>query len=173
MLVVVGPRAEANGISFYGVYPPTMALLACGYLMASTGLWLTSKEILRAHSLRVVAYGLRVVSIGLVVLFLSPYNQGAVLDAVHISTGVIGAVVQLIISIVLLRLYASFRLVIGFLIQLGGGIMAAIAMPNWGFGYLLQGEVIYQVGFGWCLIAWTYQVARHVTSNTSDADVPL
>jgi len=37
-----------------------------------------------------------------------------------------------------------------------GGAPAAASLPDWNFSYLLHGEVIYQPGFGWCLVEWTH-----------------
>ena len=37
-----------------------------------------------------------------------------------------------------------------------GGAMATASLADWSFSYLLQGEVIFQLGFGWCLIERTH-----------------
>jgi hypothetical protein len=43
-----------------------------------------------------------------------------------------------------------------FLVQLIGGLLAAASLPDWGFNHMLEGEVIFEVGFSWCLVMWMY-----------------
>jgi hypothetical protein len=83
----------------------------------------------------------------------------------HMTTGVTIALTQLAITVLLLAKRRTARSVLGFAVQLGGGILAAASLPDWHFTYLLQGETIYYVGFGWCLIEWTYALhaSPHVT----------
>src|ERR1700686_4887194 len=39
--------------------------------------------------------------------------------------------------------------------RVGRGVAAA-SLPDWHFVYLLQGEIVFQNGFAWCLIERTY-----------------
>jgi hypothetical protein len=34
--------------------------------------------------------------------------------------------------------------------------MAAASLPDWHFNYLGPGETIFEIGFSWCLVEWTY-----------------
>ena len=43
-----------------------------------------------------------------------------------------------------------------FFLQLAGGIVAAVSLPDWGFNHMLDGEMVFELGFAWCLILWTY-----------------
>jgi hypothetical protein len=74
----------------------------------------------------------------------------------------IGAILQLEIALQLVRESRSFRTVLGLAVPLAGGGIAAASLPDWHFEYLLQGEIIFQVGFSWCLIEWTYALAERM-----------
>lgn len=73
--------------------------------------------------------------------------------------GVLGALFQLEVALQLVREGRSFRTVIGLVVLLIGGLIAAASSPDWHFEYLLQSEIVFQVGFAWCLIEWTYALA--------------
>jgi hypothetical protein len=49
----------------------------------------------------------------------------------------------------------SFLVVLGVTIQLAGGIVGALSLPDWRFQYLLYGEMLFEFGFGLCLLQWT------------------
>ena len=102
-IVAGGDRASANGISFFGVYWPTLPIIALGYRSSSVGLWRTATYFQYLDQSKAVVFGLRYIAVGLV---------------------------------------------------------AFAALPDWKFGYLLQGETIFQIGFGLCLIELTFQVKR-------------
>src|ERR1700689_1557136 len=55
--------AENDGISFYGVYHETIALLIGGYAVAFVGLWLTSTHFKAAGVPTLKWVGLRAISI--------------------------------------------------------------------------------------------------------------
>ena len=75
--------------------------------------------------------------------------------------GVLGAVFELEVAFQLVRESRSARTVLGGLVVLLlGGVIAAASLPDWHFDYLLQGEIVFQVGFAWCLIEWTYALAE-------------
>jgi hypothetical protein len=161
-----GPTAENDGISFYGVYHETIPLLVGGYAVAFVGLWRTSSHFKVAGVPALTWVGLRVIAVLLFVLLVSPYNEGALLNWVHMIAGVLGALFEIEVALQLLRESRSFRTITGFVVLLIGGIIAAASLPDWEFTYLLQGEIIFQLGFGWCLIEWTYALAERQRSTT-------
>jgi hypothetical protein len=144
-------EAETNGISFYGVYHRTIAIIVLGYCAASYGLWRTSAYFARAGISHLTVRGMRVVSLGLIALLLTPYNKGTFFNWAHMSVGVVMALIELAIAIQLMVAYRSWQAVSAFIVQLSGGVWAAASLP-----YLLQGEFIFEVGFSWCLLEWTY-----------------
>ncbi len=159
-VVAGGARASANGISYYGVYLPTLPIITVGYLAASVGLWRTATYFTYLEQAQFVVFGLRYIALGLIGLLLVPYNINGYWSAGHTILGVTGAVMQVAMTIVLLRPLHSWRGWIAFVTQISGGLVAFAALPDWKFGYLLQGETIFQIGFGWCLLELTFQVKR-------------
>ena len=159
-MVAGGDRASTNGISYYGVYLPTLPIIALGYLSASVGLWRTATYFKYLDQAKVVVFGLRFIAIGLIGLLLTPYTVNGYFNFGHTLLGVTGALTQVTMAIVLLRPLHSWRGWLAFAVQIGGGLVAFAALPDWKFGYLLQGETIFQIGFGWCLIELTFQVKR-------------
>ena len=152
--------AENDGISFYGVYHQTIPLLIGGYAVAFVGLWVTSTHFKAAGVPALTWIGLRVIAVLLFVLLATPYNRGAFLNWTHMIAGILGAVCQLEVALQLVRESRSLRTVIGLVVLLVGGAIAAASLPDWHFEYLLQGEIVFQIGFAWCLIEWTYALAE-------------
>jgi hypothetical protein len=151
--------AENDGISFYGVHHETIALLIGGYTVAFFGLWHTSTHFRASGVPPLTWVGLRAIAILLFILLATPYNRGALLNWPHMIAGVLGALFQLEVALQLVREGRSFRTVIGLVVLLIGGVIAAASLPDWHFEYLLQGEIVFQVGFTCCLIEWTYALA--------------
>jgi hypothetical protein len=152
--------AENDGISFYGVHHQTVVLLVGGYAVAFVGLWLTSTHFRAAGVPNLTWIGLRVIAILLFVLLATPYNQGAFLNWTHMIAGILGAVIELEVALQLLRESRSARTVLGLAVLLFGGAISAASLPDWHFTYLLQGEIVFQIGFSWCLIEWTYALTE-------------
>jgi hypothetical protein len=160
-----GPMAENDGISFYGVYHETIPVLIGGYAAAFVGLWWTSTQFKVAGVPTLTWVGLRVIAVLLFVLLATPYNRGAFLNWTHMVAGVLGSLVQLEVALQLVRESRSLRTLAGLVILLVGGGIAAASLPDWHFTHLLQGEIIFQVGFAWCLIEWTYALADRVRAT--------
>jgi hypothetical protein len=151
--------AEIDGISFYGVYHETLPLLIGGYAAAFVGLWVTSTHFKMAGVPALTWVGLRAIAVLLFVLLATPYNRGALLNWTHMIAGIVGAILQLEVALQLVRESRSLRTVLGLAVLLVGGVLAAASLPDWHFEYLLQGEIVFQIGFAWCLIEWTYALA--------------
>lgn len=156
------PTAENDGISFYGVYHETVALLIGGYAAAFVGLWRTSSTFKRVGVPSFTWSGLRIIAILLFVLLVTPYNQGTFLNWTHMIAGVLGALLELEVALQLVRESRSLRTVLGLVVLLLGGAISAASLPDWHFTYLLQGEIVFQLGFAWCLIEWTYALGERM-----------
>ena len=162
MLLEHGSNAQTSGISFYGVNHRTVVSAVVGYVSAAVGLWRLSL-IFREGGLDPLLWmGLRVIAVMLILLLVTPYNGGMFLNLAHMSVGVAGALTQLAISIVLLRRYGSLAAILGFSVQLSGGILGAFSLPDWRFQFLLYAETIFELGFGWCLLQWTKVLSSDV-----------
>jgi len=72
------------------------------------------------------------------------------------AIGVSIALLQMSVALSLVARVPSPRSSGGLAVPLLGGAPAAASLPDWNFSYLLHGEVIYQLGFGWCLVEWTH-----------------
>ncbi|MHB1208443.1 MAG: hypothetical protein ACYC1I_01900 [Acidimicrobiales bacterium] len=155
LLIVHSEIVENDGISFFGVYHRTIEILAVGFFVAAYGLWRTSSYFRSVGAPALLVVGLRVVAISLFVLLITPFDKGTFLNWAHMITGVAMALVELAITILLLVKYRGTASIGAFSVALGGGLLAAVSLPDWSFAYLFQGEVIYEVGFAWCLLEWT------------------
>jgi len=159
--VVAGAdKASEQGISYYGIYPPTVPIISVGYVSASIGLWRTASYFRFLEQSNIVVFGLRYIALGLIGLLLVPYNINGYWHVAHTTLAISGAVMQVAMTIVLLRPLDSWRGWIAFAVQIGGGLVAFAALQDWNFGYLMQGETIFQIGFGWCLLELTFQVKK-------------
>lgn len=148
--------AEADGISFYGVYHVTIPLLVPAFLGSSYGLWRTSTYFASSDAPPLTVVGLRLLCVALIALLVTPFNKGTFLNWTHMTIGVIAALVELSICLLLLVQHRSPRSLAAFSLALVGGVLAAVSLPDWSFSYLLQGQTIFEIGVGWCLIEWTY-----------------
>ena len=117
-------KAETSGISFYGVYHRTLAIIILGFCAGSFGLWRASTYLARAGLAHLTVLGLRFLALGLILLLLTPYNKGTFFNWTHMSVGVVTALVQLAIATQLMVRYRSWQAVSAFYVQLFGGVWA-------------------------------------------------
>jgi len=155
LLIVHSKVVENDGISYFGVYHGTIEVLTLGFAVAAYGLWRTSAFMQSVDGPPWLVVGLRVIAISLFVLLITPFNKGTFLNWSHMITGVAMALVELAIALLLLFNYRSATSIAAFTVALGGGLIAAASLPNWGFAYLLQGEIVFEIGFSWCLFELT------------------
>ena len=151
--------AQNDGISFYGVYGPTIALVVVGYGTAAVGLWRVAAWFARHGGPALLFLGARVVAVGLLLLLITPYDEGAFLNWSHMTVGVAVALFQLASSAALVRRGATLRHGLVFSLQLAGGIVAAASLPDWHFPLLLVGETVYALGYALSLYEWVDVVA--------------
>jgi hypothetical protein len=154
---VAYPRdAEVYGISYYGVHAPTLPLVATGYGVGAVGMWRTAKYFAPLDVPPIFAPGLRVIAVALPMLLLTPFNHGSFFNWAHMMIGITIGVTQMSVSTYLLFRQRRSATTLAFFVQLAGGIVAALSLPDWGFNHMLEGELVFEVGFAWCLILWTY-----------------
>jgi len=156
VLIDHSATTESDGISFYVVYHLTIPLMVPGFCVGAYGMWRTSTHFAGADAPHLTVVGLRTISIGLLLLLVTPFNKGTFLNWTHMTIGVIVAIVELAICALLLVQRRAPASVVAFFVTLGGGILAAASLPDRHFEYLLQGEILFELGFSWCLIEWTY-----------------
>jgi hypothetical protein len=146
--------AQVDGVSFYGVYHRTIVLLGLAFLVGAWGLWRAAGHYASLGAPALAVYGVRVVALGLFVVIATPFNQGTFLNWTHMTAGVAMALVQGGITIALVRRSSRLASWSAFCVQLFGGLLAALSLPDWHFPYMLVGEVFYQVGFAVALLTW-------------------
>ena len=151
--------AQRDGISYYAVNARTIAFAFVGYLVAAGGLWRLSQIFRAVDEERIVWWGLRVVAVVLVVLLVTPFNQGTFLNWAHMSAGVTGALAQLALGWRLVVRTRDPRAWAAMCVMLLGGVLAALSLPDWDFSALLQGEIVLEIGFAWCVWEWTKVLA--------------
>lgn len=150
-----GFEARSAGISYFGVNHRTVFFAIVGYVIAAVGLWRTSRLFIEGGLDPLLALGLKLVAAMLLLLLVTPYTGGTFLNWAHMTFGVVGALVQLVISYALLRRSGSIAAITGTSIQLAGGIIGAFSLPDWKFQILLYGELMFELGFCLVLLQWT------------------
>jgi hypothetical protein len=155
VILVHNHDAQNAGISYYGVHHRTVVVAVVAYVAAAIGLWRTSTLFRIGRLDPLIWLGLRVIAVVLILLLLTPYTGGPFLNWTHMTVGIFGSLIQLAISITLWRRYGSLAAIFGLSIQLVGGILGALSLPDWRFEYLLYSQIIFEFGFCWCLIEWT------------------
>jgi len=160
VLLVHDHAAQNAGISYYGTHHNTVPYAIIGYVAAAIGVWRAS-ALFRAGGADVtIWFGLRFVAVMLVVLLVTPYNEGTFLNWTHMTIGGTGALVQLWISATFIRRLGTLSSVLGFTVQLLGGVLGALSLPDWRFQYLLNAEIVLELGFCWCLLEGTRLLTR-------------
>ncbi|HVB52165.1 MAG TPA: hypothetical protein VND89_10565 [Acidimicrobiales bacterium] len=150
-----GFNARSAGISFFGVNHRTIFFAILGYVIAAVGMWRTSNLFNEGGLGPYMSLGLKLVAVMLLLLLVTPYTGGTFLNWAHMSVGVLGALVQLSITYAVLRRTTSLWAVTGAAVQLVGGILGALSLPDWRFQFLLYGELMFELGFCVCLLQWT------------------
>lgn len=156
--------ARSAGISYYGAHHQFVLVAVVGYGVAAIGLWRVATLFKRGGVHPLVCLGMRTVAVMLILLLLTPYNEGAVLNWTHMSVGVCGALVQLAIAIALIKRVGTRAAIGGFAVQLFGGVVGAFSLPDWRFQVLLYSEMIFELGFGWGLLEWTKVLSEESTA---------
>ena len=153
-LIAYGASAESSGISYFGVHAPTLPLVVVAYAVAAVGLWRAAALLEGCDA--VVTSTMRVVAVGLPLELVTPYNHGAFFNWAHMVIGVVIGVAQMGASASVAWRYRQAALSLATLVQLAGGLAAAMSLPDWGFNHMLESEVLFAFGYAWCLVQWTY-----------------
>ncbi len=77
------------------------------------------------------------------------------------TAGVLGSLLELEVALQLLRQKRTPRTVLGLVVPL----FADASLPDWHITYLLQGEIIFQIGFSWSLVEWTYAPTERLRTS--------
>lgn len=156
--VLVDPtkQAEIYGISYYGVHAPTLPLVAIGYGVGALGMWRGAKYLAALDVATFVVVGLRLVAIALPLELFTPFNHGTFFNWTHMLVGIVIGVTQMTTGVLLVWRQPRTTTSVACVGQLIGGLIAAASLPDWGFNHMLEGELVFELGFSWCLVLWTY-----------------
>ncbi len=152
-------QAQRNGISFYGVDHETIGVIAAAYVVISWGMWGMAGAVGAAGAPAGLAQAVKAVALFPYVILVTPYTAGTLMNWTHMTAGVIMALIQMAIALGLLSRDRGAAPGLAFAVQLAGGILAALSLQNWHFGYLLQGEVTFQIGFAAVALQWLRALA--------------
>ncbi len=148
MTIDFNPNKNSYSISYYGAHLATFWVLAVGFFITSYFLLRASGGFEKTYYLQPLALTLKVVGVGLVLLLLTPYTFGTFFDWTHSIIGTVVFSFQTISTVIYWSwLGHNWRLGADLVILLIGGLLAALSMPNNMLHLMLEGEIIFQIGF--------------------------
>jgi hypothetical protein len=145
LVVNHSPAIWSNGISYLGTKAnsfPWIALGECGtaiFILLAASRWPARPELALAQKL------MRAVAVALVGIAATPYTINAVFNWVHMSFGVVSALVQFALLYELLRRKFLLRPTWP-LVALAGGVISALSLPDWDIHSMLIGEIVMEIG---------------------------
>ncbi len=139
---------QIYGVSEFGVHLTTVLSLGTGLFVASYSIWGVAEDLQRETQRSTLKRAFQGMSIFLVLIVLTPFSINTFFNWTHMIVGTLLFLDQLAISIYLVNVndYKN-KLVIYFVVEIMGGILAALSLPNHMLTYMFQGEVLFQVGF--------------------------
>ncbi|MDA8373196.1 MAG: hypothetical protein M0Z91_02895 [Actinomycetota bacterium] len=148
MGVSYSQAASTYGVSYYGVHLDTLWILALGFIATSYLLYRSAKSIDPASPPAGVSLSLKVLAVGLIALLLTPYTAGTFFNWTHMIIGASVFGLQMAVGAILAFKVLADRLGwLGLVIEFSGGVLAALSLPDHMLTCMLQGEIVFQVGF--------------------------
>lgn len=147
-IMIWNNNVNVYGISYFGVTTPTLPIVAIGFVAGSAILIMASRKLPSFAPYGLVRLTLRVVSVGIVLLLLTPYTVDTFFNWAHMSLGAIIFAIEMYTGAVLCfrhmhDLLSKWALALQFF----GGVLAMFSLPNNMLNFMLEGEVIFQLGF--------------------------
>lgn len=146
-LAILPAALGANaGVSYFGVHISSAIPYGLGLLSAGGFVWQAAGR-LRKHQrlLSGLLYCMGPLYAGIVA---TPYSAGPVFDWIHTSLGSVLFALELLVSGYLAFGHYRDKLNVSlWLIELAGGIISALYLAP-SHGYLLQGQLLFQLAFG-------------------------
>ena len=142
-----------NGISYYGTLLSTIVPYIIGILGSSFLLFIgviKHKKVFKDSLVIILLTALFPLSILLIVF---PYTFNNTFSNIHEAIGVLIFVSQLIVSLILAIDIKRINTYIFLILEVFGGIVSAYYLfPE--NGYLIEGQLIFQLGFGLLMISY-------------------
>lgn len=144
---------EHDGISYFSVRATTLPVIVLGYGSIIAGMLVAARRLPDDELGRRLALPMRCMPAAVVALLLTPFNKGTALNWTHMTLGVTLAISQAAVSVWLCTVLPALRVLAAAVVQALGGVIAALSMPDSSFNFLLQGELVFNLGFCACLVA--------------------
>ncbi len=152
--IIIRPKGLSinNGISYYGIHLNTLPL----YVLSLAGSTFIGFKIavnnIKSKKYQVIKYLLISLFPLTLALIIFPYNINSTYNLIHELLGTLIFLFQAIISLIILtKLARNIFNYILFIIQIIGGLVAGYYLfPSQGF--LIQGQLLFQLAFGLILI---------------------
>ena len=147
-LILFDHSVSVYGISYWGIRLETVPILVIGLMATSLMLFQAASRLPDQKPLTYMAICFRVVGAGAILLLLTPYTAGTFFNWAHMTIGATFFLAQMATSAYMyIKLPKDFWLSSAILVQLFGGILAMLSLPDNLLALMLQGEVLFQIGF--------------------------
>jgi hypothetical protein len=147
------PTVERDGISYFSVRATTLPVILVGYASVITAMLVSARRFPDDELGRRLALPLRCMPVFFVLLLLTPFNKGTAFNWTHMTVGVTLALSQGVVTVWLCTVLPATRVLAAAFVELTGGLVSALSLPDSSFNYLLQGELLFNLGFCLCLVA--------------------
>ena len=148
-LVLHSDKVNTYGISYFGVRLVTLPIIATGFVLGGALLVSCSNRLPNfTQPWKLIKITLRCVGVGIVLLLLTPYTVDTFFNWTHMTIGAAIFATQMYAGAVIVFKYqkdnvTTFALLIEFI----GGILAMFSLPDNMLNLMLEGELIFQIGF--------------------------
>lgn len=160
---------EHDGISYFSVRSTTLPVILLGYLCVITGMLAAVRRLPDEDLGNRLALPMKCMPVLFVALLCTPFNKGTFLNWTHMTVGVTLAMAQGVITVWLCSVLPALRVLAAAGLELVGGIVCALSLPGSSFNFLLQGELLFNLGFCLCLIAVVHDAAAAPPASDSVA----
>lgn len=159
------PTVEHDGISYFSVRATTLPVILLGYTSIIAGMLVSARRFPGDALGRRLALPMRCLPGFFVLLLLTPFNKGTAFNWTHMTVGVTLALSQLVVTVWLCTELPATRVIAAATVELAGGVISALSLPDTSFNYLLQGELLFNLGFCLCLLAVVADAAASASAT--------
>ena len=142
------PSVGTYGISEFGVHVITAIPLGVGLFIASFYLWKIADQLRSTRGNDAMTQAFRALSVLITLIVLTPFTVDTLFNWLPMTIGALLFLDQLALSVHILRVHnVDKALILFFAVELIGGVLAALSLPDNWLSYMFQGEVLFQIGF--------------------------
>jgi hypothetical protein len=160
---------EHDGISYFSVRSTTLPVILLGYASVIAGMLAAARRLPDQELGNRLALPMRCMPVLFVAILCTPFNKGTLLNWTHMTIGVTLAIAQGVVTVWLSLVLPSGRVLVAAALELVGGVICAVSLPDASLNFLMQGELSFYLGFCLCLIAVVYDAATLASSSDAVA----